>query len=145
MVMGEMVVVKVIEVVEVMERSMMGEVILGSLLSLRCGFLFFSCFTCRHNIFPPVAPLIKFSDVLLENEPLDGMNYVFVLALQKYYRVIDKPEVPNPSLESCSTERRASVCLVYKQRVPIVPDEESAHLLETPELEVELGGNAYGW
>jgi ABC-type thiamin/hydroxymethylpyrimidine transport system permease subunit len=48
----------------------MGEVVMVSFLSLRCGFVFFS-FTCRHNIFPPVAPLIKFSDVLLENEPLD--------------------------------------------------------------------------
>jgi hypothetical protein len=44
MVMGEMEVVKVIEVVEVMERSMMGEVIFVSLLSLRCGFLFFLLF-----------------------------------------------------------------------------------------------------
>jgi hypothetical protein len=60
------------EVVEVMERSVMGEVVLVSLLPLRCGFLFFFfVFTCRHNIFPPVAPSIKLSDVLLESEPLD--------------------------------------------------------------------------
>jgi hypothetical protein len=40
---------------EVMERSMMGEVVLVSFLcfALFCGFLFFFfVFTCRHNIFP---------------------------------------------------------------------------------------------